>query len=104
MSKVQFYAKYIIFNLLKNAFYQRRKHDKGDIKIKTNNKSIIIEDNIIGINNDELKRIFDNTFTGEHEGTGLGLSFSRIAMESMGGTIECESHYLHYTKFTLKFL
>ncbi len=100
----KFYAKYVIFNLLKNAFYQRRKYDKGDIKIIINNKSIIIKDTIIGISNDELRKIYDNTFTGEHEGTGLGLSFSKIAMESMGGTIECESHYLHYTKFTLRFL
>ena len=99
----KFYAKYIIFNLLKNAFYQRRKHNKGNIKIKVGTNSISIEDDIIGIRSDELRKIFDRTYTGEHHGTGLGLAFCKIAMERMGGRIKCESNYLQYTKFILLF-
>ena len=97
------YAEYVIFNLLKNALYQRKKHKKGYIKISAENNAIIIEDNIIGIDSDKIKEIFNKEYTGEHHGTGLGLAFCKLAMEKMGGSIKCESSYLQYTKFTLLF-
>lgn len=98
-----FYTKYVIFNLLKNAFYQRKKHNKGEIYIRVGQNSIEIEDNIIGITKENIKKIFDYTFSNEHEGSGLGLAFCKMAMNEMGGEIECKSNYLQYTKFILEF-
>ena len=98
-----FYTKYVIFNLLKNAFYQRKKHNKGEIYIRVGQNSIEIEDNIIGITKENIKKILDYTFSNEHEGSGLGLAFCKMAMNEMGGEIECKSNYLQYTKFILEF-
>jgi signal transduction histidine kinase len=98
------YCKYAIFNIFKNAFFQRKKHNRGEIKIIGNDKSIIIEDNIIGIKNEEIDKIYYNFFTNEQEGTGLGLPFAKLVVNKMGGEIICQSEYLQYTRFILKFL
>jgi SSS family solute:Na+ symporter len=98
------YCKYAIFNILKNAFFQRKKHNRGEIKIIGNDKSIIIEDNIIGIRDKDMDRIYENFFTGEYGGTGMGLPFSKLVINKMGGELTCESEYLQYTKFVLRFI
>ena len=38
-----------------------------------------------------------------HHITGIGLAFCRMAMDEMGGTIECESEVGKYTMITLTF-
>ena len=96
-------AKHVVFNLFKNAFYQRKKHGKGQIKILVSGSTLIVEDNIIGIQPDVMKKMYNHLFSGEHSGTGLGLSFCKLVMEKMGGRILCDSEYGKYTKFTLKF-
>ena len=106
VSKVEvdkLYFNHVVINILKNALYQRKKHHKGTIKLIVKEDLVIIEDNIIGIKEDEKIKIFHPFYTKEKKGTGLGLSFSKVVMEKMGGKIICESVYLQYTRFILMF-
>jgi signal transduction histidine kinase len=97
------YFNHVIINILKNALYQRKKYNRGSIELKVKEGAVIIEDDIIGIQDDEKLKIFNLFYTKERKGTGLGLSFSKMVIEKMGGKIICESEYLQYTKFTLMF-
>ncbi len=97
------YFNHVVINILKNALYQRNKHHKGTIKLIVKADMVIIEDNIIGIKEDEQVKIFHPFYTEEKRGTGLGLSSSKMVMEKMGGKIICESVYLQYTRFILMF-
>jgi signal transduction histidine kinase len=97
------YFNQVVINILKNAFYQRRKYNRGIIKLKVKEDAVVIEDNIIGIQDDEKHKIFNLFYTKERNGTGLGLSFSKMVIEKMGGKVICESEYLQYTRFTLMF-
>ena len=100
----KFLVKQVITNLLKNALYQRKKHKKGVIKIDiVDNNKLIIYDNIIGIEAKFIPYIFYNFTTTNKNGSGLGLSFCRYAMEKMNADIICESEIFKYTKFTLIF-
>ncbi len=106
VSKVEvdkLYFNHVVINILKNALYQRKKHHKGIIKLIVKEDLVIIEDNIIGIKEEEKVKIFHPFYTKEEKGTGLGLSFSKVVMEKMGGKITCESVYLQYTRFILMF-
>lgn len=99
----KFLVKYIVINLLKNAFYQRKKHNRGQITIEIERNKLIISDNIVGIEKALLPNIFNNQVSGKSGGTGLGLAFCKHAIQSMGGCIECESEHLKYTKFIITF-
>jgi signal transduction histidine kinase len=50
-----------------------------------------------------LKHIFDRFFTRTHHGSGIGLTFCKMAMEAFGGDITCESVEGDYTLFVLTF-
>lgn len=86
-----------ISNLLSNAVKFTR--DSGNILVKTwqddENYYIRIEDDGIGIENDEFEEIFDKFYTGSNvpkgKGTGLGLSLVKIFIEKHGGNIKVES-------------
>ena len=98
----KFYMGQVIFNLLNNEFYQRRKHCKGVIRI-TVNDYIIIEDDIIGLTEEidkKINNVFD--FCYRDPSLGLGLHFSNVVIRKMGGKIKCEAKYLHYTRFIIK--
>lgn len=68
---------------------------------------ISIKDSGIGIEKDNLERVFkpfeqlDNTLTKKHAGTGLGLSLTRTFVETHGGRIWVESAGIgHGSTFT----
>jgi signal transduction histidine kinase len=51
-----------------------------------------------------LPHIFDSFFTTESStGTGVGLAFSKMVMQSHQGKIECASVEGEYTEFILSF-
>ena len=54
---------------------------------------VLIEarDRGVGINPDDLARVFDPYFTTRRTGTGLGLAISRNIVEGLGGTITVSS-------------
>ncbi len=62
---------------------------------------IIIEDSGIGINAENLARIFDPYFTTKQKGSGLGLATSYSIIKNHGGIIEVKSEVNQGSTFTL---
>jgi len=58
---------------------------------------IDVRDRGIGIEADDLARVFDPFFTTRRTGTGLGLAISRRIIEGLGGTITVSSQPGHGT-------
>lgn len=102
----------IIFNLLDNAFKYRRDNEPLSILVHTYNQGethfcISITDNGIGIQKDNLKRIYDKFYrvhTGDQhnvKGFGLGLAYVQKMVELHHGTIKASSELGKGTKFTI---
>jgi two-component system CAI-1 autoinducer sensor kinase/phosphatase CqsS len=98
---------HVLFNLLKNAIYYVGKSGDGQITIRlsSDTREIVVEDTGTGISSEHLPRIFDRFFTTTENGhgSGIGLSFCRMVMDGIGGTIECDSEPNEPTRFTLTF-
>lgn len=96
---------YILFNLLKNAYYSIRSAQKGDIHIilrrGANGNQLIFRDTGLGIDEKIVGRIFEGFFTTKHDGTGAGLAFCKHTVESFGGRISCQSQPGRYAEFTI---
>ncbi len=102
------FFRHIIFNLLKNGiFYVRAKPGGGKIHIwceqQAHHNVIHFKDTGMGISPENLPLIFNSFYTKTHHGTGIGLAFCKMIMESFGGTIRCESVAKEYTHFILSF-
>ena len=102
----------VIFNLLDNAFKYRREDEPLAIQVHTYNQGethfcISISDNGIGIQKDNLKRIFDKFYrvhTGDKhnvKGFGLGLAYVQKMIELHHGTIKASSELGKGTRFTI---
>ena len=100
-------AKHVIFNIIKNAVQhvQKVKNPRISIDIDGDSHSISIRDNGLGISKGEAKRIFERFYTTARigEGNGMGLSFCKIAIESLDGKIVCKSHPNEGTEFSMTF-
>lgn len=102
-------TKHIIFNLLKNALYVMRDEGKGEIFIEyrmgKEYNQLIFKDTAKGIPAEYLPKIFDKFETTDdaHSGTGLGLAFCKLVMDTYGGKIECISKEGEFTQFILSF-
>lgn len=99
---------HILFNLIKNALYFIDKAEKGHISIwleaQPENNILHFKDTGLGIPKKYLPHIFDRFFSrNTHQGTGVGLAFCKMVMESSGGSITCHSVEGEYTHFQLKF-
>jgi PAS domain S-box-containing protein len=100
---------HIIFNLLKNALNVIGEENKGEINISFKQAAdcnqLIFMDTAKGIPQKLLPHIFDAFVTKSKagKGTGLGLAFCKMVMQSYGGDIICESKEGKYTKFVLSF-
>jgi len=84
--------------------------DQGNIHIKTalrvqgDARAVIIQirDDGVGINEEDLDRIFEPTFSKKPHGTGLGLTIvEKIILEHRGG-ISCRSKPGEGTEFTIE--
>jgi signal transduction histidine kinase len=97
----------ILINLIKNAFEALYNKENGIIHLKAfyGDGGIVIqvEDNGIGISNDIIEDIFMPFYTTKENGSGIGLSLSKIIMQNHNGTISVNSAPDMGTKFTLKF-
>lgn len=103
---------HVLFNLIKNALLQTGRAGKGEIGIalrcRDDVNHILVRDTGPGIPPDVLPRIFDRFFSHSENGSrgmgmGIGLSYSRAAMERMQGSIRCRSRLGEYTEFVLEF-
>ncbi|MHA7059402.1 sensor histidine kinase [Aquimarina sp. M1] len=97
-----------INNIIHNAI---KYTDKGKVlvrvKEKKNKIKITIKDTGIGIEKDNLKKIFDPFIqesiglSRKYEGTGIGLSLSKRYIEILGGKIKVISKLDHGTEFII---
>ncbi|MBB3227141.1 two-component system CAI-1 autoinducer sensor kinase/phosphatase CqsS [Luteibacter sp. Sphag1AF] len=105
---------HILFNLLRNALFHTGRAGKGEIVIYIepgdDSNHIRVYDSGPGIPPDVVPRVFHRFYSyssDNHEagvtGLGIGLAFSRAAMEHMGGGIVCRSQWGEFTEFTLDF-
>lgn len=104
-------ADQVFRNIFSNALKYTRKGGEVKVTAKSEGASveIIVEDNGIGIQREDLNKIFERFYRVEKSrsremgGTGLGLSISKEILESMGGRISVESEIGVGTKMTLRF-
>ncbi|MES2625322.1 MAG: GAF domain-containing sensor histidine kinase [Pseudomonadota bacterium] len=96
---------YILFNLLKNAFYSIQSAQKGELSIKLQRgesyNKLIFRDTGLGIDPSIIDKIFDGFFTTKSDGTGAGLAFCKRTVLSFDGKIECHSILGEYTEFVI---
>ena len=94
----------ILNNLLSNAVkYQDATKDSStlDVRIDTTRESanIVFRDNGIGIDNENLKHIFDMFYraSSQSKGSGLGLYITRETVSKLAGTISVKSELGQFT-------
>ena len=93
--------KQIVNNLLSNSL--RYLHEAGEVKVELkkdqSNVLLLVNDNGVGIKEDDLKHIFDRFYRADTSrnkstgGTGLGLAIVKSIVEAHNGTIDIESEY-----------
>lgn len=93
----------ILYNLISNAF--KFTSPAGTISIdinfdeQTSRLCIEVKDDGIGIKEEEQKRVFERFFqsenqnSGDHSGTGIGLSLVSELVNLMNGTLSLDSEY-----------
>ncbi|WP_394129201.1 cache domain-containing protein [Shewanella maritima] len=99
----------VMINLVVNAAHAScdqgrifiRSYDWLDDNGQLQGVKIEIEDEGVGISEEQLSRIFDPFYTTRKDGTGLGLSLSYGIIKRIGGTIEVESTLGKGTLFTI---
>lgn len=98
----------ILNNLIQNVIAHSHA-DKVEITLskKNENMKILLTDNGIGIEQEDLKHIFERLYKCDkgrsEKGSGLGLSIVHQLVEKMNGTITAESVQGKGTAFTLLF-
>ena len=97
--------KQVFINLIENAIDSQP--NGGKIVIKTfqynqNNIEISVADSGIGINPEELNKIFDLYFTTKGKGNGIGLSIVHKIITEHGGVISVQSIIDEGTTFAIK--
>lgn len=89
----------IVVNLIENGIKYGGDEPEITVDVKTDNEQAILKiiDRGIGMTNKQLNRVFDNFYrvqTGDlhnSKGFGLGLSYCKLVIEKMGGTIGLQS-------------
>lgn len=95
----------VFLNLIKNAMESLPLGGVIDILLKKENSkvSITIQDNGIGMSEDQLRRLGEPFYTTKETGNGLGLMVSYKIIESHNGTVEVESTRNKGTRFMISF-
>lgn len=99
----------ILTNLIQNAIKYSKPNGQIFIRSKQNDKYVIIEieDEGIGMNDEDLKNIYQSFYRSKNvdhlPGTGLGTYIVKLFVEIMGGEIEIESKLNEGTKVKLTF-
>lgn len=104
---IEIYTIHVFYNLIKNALFFIHAQNRGEVFIHTEitgqwNK-LYFKDTSKGIPEEVLPHIFGRFFSQRDSGTGVGLAFCRMVMESYNGYISCRSQEGEFTEFTLLF-
>lgn len=96
--------KQVFVNLVQNAIQAMEEDRRLRIEVAYQNNIfiIIIEDHGIGIDKDDMDKIFQPYFTKKKKGTGLGLAIVKRIVQSHEGGIFVESEKDEGTTFTIK--
>lgn len=105
------YFKDLLINLVTNGIKYNQKGGKVEIKYRQDATRLVleIEDNGIGIDKDDLDRIFERFYRVSRsrsrniEGTGLGLAIVKHIVRSLDAKIFVESELGLGTKFMIEF-
>lgn len=96
---------YVLFNLLKNAYYSLQSAQKGGISITLVRGEefnlLKFRDTGLGIDAAIINKVFDGFFTTKSDGTGAGLAFCKRTIQSFGGKIECVSEQGQFAEFII---
>lgn len=97
-----------LINLLENAITAVNAKDNGTIEVRAtgdgrNNVVLVVADNGVGINPEELERVWNYGFSTKANSSGLGLDFARRVVEKNGGRIELSSEPGRGTTVTVIF-
>lgn len=102
---------YVLGQLINNSIKYSK--ENGVIEFSAEDKGEFIElkirDNGIGINEEDLERVFNKGFTGSngrnsvYKSTGMGLYFSKKIIDKLNHSIEVESVKDKYTLFRIRF-
>jgi PAS domain S-box-containing protein len=97
----------IFSNLLTNALQQIEKNKKGTIFITTQKTTagniIRFKDTAGGASPEITRHLFEGYKTTKEKGTGIGLAFCKMTLESFGGSIQASSVEGDYMEFLLNF-
>lgn len=90
----------VFLNLFLNAIQAMEQGGELTVGTKSDERTItvIIRDNGVGIEQENLGRVFDPYYTTKNDGTGLGLAMSAKIVEEHGGSIEISSGAGRYTE------
>jgi two-component system sensor histidine kinase HydH len=90
----------VFLNLLLNAIQAMEQGGELLVRTEKDGRNIIIKvlDNGVGIETENLGRVFDPYFTTKNDGTGLGLAMSSKIIEEHDGWIELSSVAGEYTE------
>ena len=95
--------KIVLLNILTNALEAVK--DRGKINIEIEKKEdkiiLIVEDNGVGIKDENLEDIFEPFFTTKKEGTGLGLWLAKNEIEKLNGEIKITINEYGWTRVSV---
>jgi signal transduction histidine kinase len=102
--------KNLIWNLLKNSLDCIEESGKGEVTIwitlgneDDDYNYLNIKDTAKGIYPELADKIFEKFYTEKKGGTGVGLAYCKLFMQTAGGDIYCKGKHKQYAHFTLKF-
>lgn len=90
-------------NMIRNSIQAEAKKISVTLTKEDDFCKIKIEDNGLGIDQENIEKVFDDSFTTKSGGMGLGLSLAKRFIESVGGTIHVEKSSKEGTAFLLTF-
>lgn len=98
--------KQLLVNFIKNAIEASKDVTKGTVEISIREEPphvvIRIEDNGIGMTEEQLNRLGSIYYSTKMNGTGLGLTFSYQAIRAMNGSVSVSSEPLSGTTFVIR--
>ena len=106
------WLEFVLNQNINNSIKYKKNNNDPIIKISVKDEKdkvyLTIWDNGIGIPKNDIKRVFDKSFTGENgrimaKSTGMGLYIVKKLCDKLGHKIIIESEIHKYTKITIIF-